>query len=134
MRWGALMNKAPTNDKVEEMNKIFPANGKWHTVFEEKDQVHIDSILGRTLDVRHVVQSGQANGPAFFEPVLTVRDDVTLCATKHHCCLLLSRLALSASLATCQRHSHVYLKLIQVLVEVVKVYIRLRTAQGSTQQ
>ena len=36
MRWGALMNKAPTNDKVEEMNKIFPSNGKWHTVFEEK--------------------------------------------------------------------------------------------------
>jgi len=42
MRWGALMNKAPTNVKVEEMNKIFPHNGKWHTVFEEKDQVTID--------------------------------------------------------------------------------------------
>ena len=23
MRWGALMNKAPTSDKLEEMNKIF---------------------------------------------------------------------------------------------------------------
>jgi len=43
MRWGALMNRAPpTNKKVEEMNKIFPHNGKWHTVFEEKDQVTID--------------------------------------------------------------------------------------------
>ncbi|MFB5605267.1 MAG: hypothetical protein ACE5R5_02265 [Nitrosarchaeum sp.] len=42
MRWGALMNKAPTNKKVEEMNKIFPHNGKWHTVFEEEDQVTID--------------------------------------------------------------------------------------------
>ena len=42
MRWGALMNKAPTNVKVEEMNKIFPHNGKWHTVFEEQDQVTID--------------------------------------------------------------------------------------------
>jgi len=42
MRWGALMNKAPNNKKVEEMNKIFPHNGKWHTVFEEKDQVTID--------------------------------------------------------------------------------------------
>ena len=29
MKWGALMNKPPTNDKVEEMNKIFPSNGKW---------------------------------------------------------------------------------------------------------
>ena len=42
MKWGALMNKYPTNKKVDEMNKIFPSNGKWHTVFEEKDQVHID--------------------------------------------------------------------------------------------
>ncbi len=42
MRWGALMNKAPTSDKVQEMNKIFPDNGRWHTVFEEQDQVTVD--------------------------------------------------------------------------------------------
>ena len=42
MKWGALMNKEPTNDKVEEMNKIFPDNGKWHTVFEEQDQITVD--------------------------------------------------------------------------------------------
>ncbi len=42
MKWGALMNMAPTNDKVEEMNKIFPNNGKWHTVFEEQDQITVD--------------------------------------------------------------------------------------------
>lgn len=42
MRWGALMNRPPTNKKVEEMNRIFPSNGKWHTVFEEKDSVTID--------------------------------------------------------------------------------------------
>ena len=42
MRWGALMNKAPTSYKVEEMNKIFPDNGRWHTVFEEQDQVTVD--------------------------------------------------------------------------------------------
>ena len=42
MRWGALMNKAPTNDKVKEMNKIFPDNGRWHTIFEEEDQVTVD--------------------------------------------------------------------------------------------
>ena len=45
MKWGALMNKAPTNDKVEELNKIFRANGKWHTVFEEKDHTYIDGNL-----------------------------------------------------------------------------------------
>ncbi|MBT8172645.1 MAG: hypothetical protein KJN83_01120 [Nitrosopumilus sp.] len=42
MKWGALMNKAPTSDKVEEMNNIFPDNGKWHTVFEEQDLITID--------------------------------------------------------------------------------------------
>lgn len=42
MRWGALMNKKPTNGRIEEMNRIFPANGRWHTVFEESDQVIVD--------------------------------------------------------------------------------------------
>ena len=50
MRWGALMNKAPTSDKVEEMNKIFPNNGKWHTVFEEQDEVTIDGKIIRQKD------------------------------------------------------------------------------------
>jgi len=52
MRWGALMNKAPTSDKVEEMNKIFPNNGRWHTVFEEQDQVTVDGkeIRKKNLD------------------------------------------------------------------------------------
>jgi len=27
MKWGALMNRAPTNNKVKELNKIFPDNG-----------------------------------------------------------------------------------------------------------
>ncbi len=42
MKWGALMNKYPTNTKIDHMNKIFPPNGEWHTVFEEKDQVFVD--------------------------------------------------------------------------------------------
>ena len=46
MRWGALMNRSPTDEKIDHMNKIFPPNGKWHTVYEEKDQVHID---GKTI-------------------------------------------------------------------------------------
>lgn len=44
MSWGALLNKYPTNDKVKQMNKIFPKNGKWHTVFEEEDQVFVDGV------------------------------------------------------------------------------------------
>jgi hypothetical protein len=44
MRWGALLNKFPTNEKVKLMNKIFPHNGKWHTVFEEEKQVFVDGV------------------------------------------------------------------------------------------
>ena len=42
MKWGALMNRAPTNNSVKELDKIFPHNGKWHTIFEEKDHTYID--------------------------------------------------------------------------------------------
>ncbi len=42
MRWGALTNYRPTPRRVAEMSNIFPANGKWHTVFDEDDQVIID--------------------------------------------------------------------------------------------
>ena len=45
MKWGALMNRAPTSNKVKELNKIFPHNGKWHTVFEETDHAYIDGKL-----------------------------------------------------------------------------------------
>jgi hypothetical protein len=44
MRWGALLNKYPTINKVKQMNNIFPNNGKWHTVIEEEDQVFVDGI------------------------------------------------------------------------------------------
>lgn len=50
MKWGALMNKAPSNEKFEEMNKIFSNNGKWHTVFEESDSVTIDGKEIRKKD------------------------------------------------------------------------------------
>ena len=45
MKWGALMNKPPTNKKGKELNTIFPHNGKWHTVFEEKDHSYIDGKI-----------------------------------------------------------------------------------------
>lgn len=45
MRWGALMNRPPTSRRVEEMNRIFPGNGRWHTVFEEGDRVYVDDKL-----------------------------------------------------------------------------------------
>lgn len=50
MRWGALLNKTPTNKKIQEMNKIFQSNGRWHTVFEEEDSVIIDGKQIRKAD------------------------------------------------------------------------------------
>ena len=44
MKWGALLNKKPTNQKVNELNKLLPHNGKWHTVFEENDVSYIDGV------------------------------------------------------------------------------------------
>ncbi len=44
MRWGALTNTSPTNKKIKEMNEMFPHDGRWHTVFEEPEQVFVDGI------------------------------------------------------------------------------------------
>ena len=42
MKWGALTNMLPTPRRVLEMDRIFPDDGRWHTVLEEHDQVHVD--------------------------------------------------------------------------------------------
>ncbi len=44
MRWGALMNKMPTNKRVREMNKMFLGDGRWHTVFDEEEQIFVDGV------------------------------------------------------------------------------------------
>ena len=44
LKWGALTNASPTNAKLKELNKMLPHDSKWHTLFEEKDQVHIDGV------------------------------------------------------------------------------------------
>lgn len=44
MKWGALLNHRPTNEKIRQMDNTFPYNGKWHTVFDDKDQVFVDGI------------------------------------------------------------------------------------------
>lgn len=45
MRWGALMNRPPTDRRIREMNRLFPHNGRWHTVFEDADKVYVDEKL-----------------------------------------------------------------------------------------
>ena len=50
MKWGALMNKAPTNNSVKELDKIFPHNGKWHTVFEENiTHTLMEKLFGKKI-------------------------------------------------------------------------------------
>ena len=44
MKWGALTNAFPTNDKIKEMDTLFPHDGRWHTVFEEPEQVFVDGV------------------------------------------------------------------------------------------
>ena len=41
IKWGALLNKKPTSQKVKELDNLLPHNGKWHTVFEERDISYI---------------------------------------------------------------------------------------------
>ncbi len=47
MRWGALTNAYPTNAKIKKINKLLPPDKKWHSLFEEKNQVHIDGVTIR---------------------------------------------------------------------------------------
>lgn len=42
VRWGALMNKAPTSDSVKEMDKMWGKDKKWHTLFDGKGYRIVD--------------------------------------------------------------------------------------------
>ena len=52
MKWGALMNRPPTNHRIHEMDRIFPDNGRWHTVVEDDDSITIDGRQVRKKDPR----------------------------------------------------------------------------------
>jgi hypothetical protein len=44
MRWGALLNREPTNKKVKQLDKMLPHDKRWHTVFEDQDTVYVDDV------------------------------------------------------------------------------------------
>ncbi len=44
MKWGALTNKFPTKNNVNELDKLLPHDKKWHTVFDLEDQVYVDDV------------------------------------------------------------------------------------------
>lgn len=44
MKWGALLNKQPTNKKIRELDRMLPHDKRWHTVFDFQDHVYVDDI------------------------------------------------------------------------------------------
>ena len=50
MRWGALTNMPPTMHRIRYMDRMFPDNGRWHTVFEDDSSVMIDGHEVRKQD------------------------------------------------------------------------------------
>ncbi len=47
MKWGALMNYVPSNPELKRLDKMFPPNGKWHTIIEHEGDVSIDNVTIR---------------------------------------------------------------------------------------
>jgi hypothetical protein len=50
MRWGALLNRAPTNKKVKQLDRMLPHDKRWHTVFEDQDTVYVDDVSVKKQD------------------------------------------------------------------------------------
>lgn len=44
MKWGALLNKYPTQRRVKELDTVLPHDKRWHTVFDFKDHVYVDDV------------------------------------------------------------------------------------------
>jgi len=56
MRWGAVMNRPPTNRRLDEMNKMF-SDGKWHMIYDDDDDdvVYIDGYrIQKHSDDRYI--------------------------------------------------------------------------------
>lgn len=48
MRWGALMNKPPESAaQLRELDKFMPDDKKWHTIFEDSNEVIFDNKVIR---------------------------------------------------------------------------------------
>ena len=44
MKWGILTNSFPTRGKLQQMDKLLPADGKWHSVIETPGTVDVDGV------------------------------------------------------------------------------------------
>ncbi|MEM3171949.1 MAG: hypothetical protein QXE82_00225 [Candidatus Nitrosotenuis sp.] len=44
MRWGALVNRYPTNQRLQELERLLPHDKRWHTVFETPNCMIVDNI------------------------------------------------------------------------------------------
>lgn len=55
MKWGALLNKRPTNKRIRELDLMLPHDKRWHTVFDIEDQVYVDNVQIDKSDSRNLV-------------------------------------------------------------------------------
>lgn len=44
MRWAAITNQFPTNQKIRELDRLLPHDKRWHTVFESDHSVIVDDV------------------------------------------------------------------------------------------
>lgn len=47
IRWACITNSAPTNAKLNQLNKLLPHDGLWHSVIESKEMVDVDGYTIR---------------------------------------------------------------------------------------
>ncbi len=47
MRWGAVTNFTPTNEKIKELDRMLPSDRKWHSIIESPGMVDVDGVTIR---------------------------------------------------------------------------------------
>lgn len=44
LQWGALINKYPTNERIKELDRLLPHNGKWHEVQYGDEFTYVNGV------------------------------------------------------------------------------------------
>ena len=52
MKWGALMNYAPSNPELVRLNRMFPPNGRWHTIIHDGNETQVDNVTIRNRSAK----------------------------------------------------------------------------------
>lgn len=55
MKWGALLNKRPTNKRIHELDSMLPHDKRWHTVFDFENHTYVDEVKIEKTDKTDLV-------------------------------------------------------------------------------